>query len=223
VYEGVYCLAQRQFERAAALLLDSVATFTAAELFDYETCIFYAVVAALITLPRPELKNKACTRHPRRMHWPLASADAFHRQISHAHTACTSCSQLCKTRVHCGRDQGTSRIAAWHAFLEASAPSRARRMQVVEASEVLTVLHKLPAAKRMLHALYHCHYGEFFPGFLSVVEQLEGDAYLAPHVRYYMREALAAMAAAFGVSAAFMDAEVRRSLASPCDSGDVSS
>jgi 26S proteasome regulatory subunit N7 len=62
VYEGVYCLAQRQFERAAALFLDSVATFTAAELFDYETCIFYAVVAAFITLPRPELKKKARTR-----------------------------------------------------------------------------------------------------------------------------------------------------------------
>jgi PCI domain len=120
-------------------------------------------------------------------------------------------------------------VAARRASSLESAHSRCIHVQVVDAPEVLTVLHKLPAAKRVLHALYHCHYCEFFPGFLSVVEQLEGDAYLAPHVRYYMREArvtvyrqylasyksvtLAAMAAAFGVSASFMDAEARRSLA----------
>ena len=98
-------------------------------------------------------------------------------------------------------------------------------MQVVEASEVLTVLHKLPAAQKMLHALYYCDYQHFFPGFLETVSQLERDAFLAPHVRFYMREArvvvyqqylasyksvtLAAMAGAFGVSPAFMDSEVR--------------
>ena len=60
VYEGVHALAQRQFGRAAAKFLDAVATFTAAELFPYERCVFYAVVAAIITLPRPELKKKAC-------------------------------------------------------------------------------------------------------------------------------------------------------------------
>ena len=58
VYEGVYSLAQRQFKRAATLFLESVATFTTYELCSYEDCIFYAVVASVITLPRPELKKK---------------------------------------------------------------------------------------------------------------------------------------------------------------------
>lgn len=58
VYEGVHALAQRQFDRAAARFLDAVATFTAAELFPFERCVWYAIVAAIITLPRPELKKK---------------------------------------------------------------------------------------------------------------------------------------------------------------------
>jgi 26S proteasome regulatory subunit N7 len=56
----MYCLAQRQFKRAAKLFLESVATFTTYELCDYERCIFYAVVSAIITLPRPDLKKQVC-------------------------------------------------------------------------------------------------------------------------------------------------------------------
>jgi hypothetical protein len=59
VYEAVSCMAQRQLQRAANLLLDSVATFTTYELFSYEQCVFYAVSTAMITLPRPQLKKKA--------------------------------------------------------------------------------------------------------------------------------------------------------------------
>lgn len=86
------------------------------------------------------------------------------------------------------------------------------------------MVHKLPGPQRLLHALYYCDYQEFFPGFLQVVALLEADMFLAAHVRYFMREAravvyaqylasyksvtLGAMVKAFGVSAAFLDAEV---------------
>jgi 26S proteasome regulatory subunit N7 len=96
--------------------------------------------------------------------------------------------------------------------------------QVVDAPEVLTVIDKLPGAKRMLNALYYCEYQEFFPGFLHVVGQLEHDFLLADHVRFFMREArvvvysqylasyksvtIVAMAAALGVSPGFLDSEV---------------
>jgi hypothetical protein len=98
-------------------------------------------------------------------------------------------------------------------------------VQVAEASEVRTVIDKLPAAKRFLFALYHCDYRQYFPAFLEVVALLEADLYLADHVRFFMREArvvaylqyltsyksvtIAAMARAFGVSEAFIDSEVR--------------
>ena len=42
----------------AELLLDSVATFTATEVFEYPTLVFYAVLAALKELERPALKAR---------------------------------------------------------------------------------------------------------------------------------------------------------------------
>ena len=42
----------------ASLLLDSVATFTATEVFDYPTLVFYAVLTALKELDRPALKKR---------------------------------------------------------------------------------------------------------------------------------------------------------------------
>jgi 26S proteasome regulatory subunit N7 len=45
-------------KRAAELLLDGVATFTAVELCSYEHFIFYAVLTNLLSLPRPQIKKK---------------------------------------------------------------------------------------------------------------------------------------------------------------------
>merc|ERR1719409_189736 len=52
VYEAVFLLQIRDFKASAALLLDSVATFTATELLSYNTFIFYTVVASMVALPR---------------------------------------------------------------------------------------------------------------------------------------------------------------------------
>ena len=58
VYDGLLALQRRDYKRASEALLDSVSTFTAVELLGYEQCIFYTVLAALKTLPRPTLKKK---------------------------------------------------------------------------------------------------------------------------------------------------------------------
>ena len=58
VYEGVFLLAQRDFAGAAALLLDSVATFTATELLSYQQFVFYTCLACVKALDRPTLKKK---------------------------------------------------------------------------------------------------------------------------------------------------------------------
>jgi 26S proteasome regulatory subunit N7 len=58
VYEAVFLILVRDFKGASALLLDSVATFTATELISYNTFALYTVLTSLISLPRAELKTK---------------------------------------------------------------------------------------------------------------------------------------------------------------------
>ncbi|GAB4822362.1 hypothetical protein N2152v2_009408 [Parachlorella kessleri] len=58
VYEAVFLMSVRQFRRAAELLLDSIATFTASALFPYEACIFYTVALAAVALDRNTLKSE---------------------------------------------------------------------------------------------------------------------------------------------------------------------
>ncbi len=58
VYEGISALAGRDFARGAALLIDSIATFTAAELLPYADFMALTVLAGLKALDRPTLKKK---------------------------------------------------------------------------------------------------------------------------------------------------------------------
>lgn len=58
VYEGVYCMATRDFRKAATLFLDSLSTFTASELCSYNQFVFYTVVTAVVALDRVALKQK---------------------------------------------------------------------------------------------------------------------------------------------------------------------
>lgn len=57
-YMGIYLLSIRDFNKAAELLVDSLATFTSVELTSYENVAMYASVAGLFSLERTELKNK---------------------------------------------------------------------------------------------------------------------------------------------------------------------
>eukprot|EP01023_Acetabularia_acetabulum_P002035 TRINITY_DN1078_c0_g3_i1.p1 TRINITY_DN1078_c0_g3~~TRINITY_DN1078_c0_g3_i1.p1 ORF type:complete len:315 (-),score=51.81 TRINITY_DN1078_c0_g3_i1:20-964(-) len=58
VYEGIISLALRNFKQGSELLLDSVATFTTYEMMSYEQCVWYAVVASVISQSRVDLKKK---------------------------------------------------------------------------------------------------------------------------------------------------------------------
>lgn len=57
-YMGIYSLSIRDFNKAAELLVDSLATFTSVELTSYENVAMYASVAGLFALERTDLKNK---------------------------------------------------------------------------------------------------------------------------------------------------------------------
>ena len=58
VYEAVYLLAVRDWPAAAELLLQSLSTFTATELFSYRRFIFYTVVVSVVALDRVTLRAK---------------------------------------------------------------------------------------------------------------------------------------------------------------------
>jgi len=58
VYEATYFLMTRELKEAAELFLKSTATFTATELYSYETLIFYTVISAVVTLDRVTLRDK---------------------------------------------------------------------------------------------------------------------------------------------------------------------
>ena len=58
MYEAVVLMLDRDFKAAAALLLETIPTFTCTELCTYERFVQYAIVTNLLFLGRPELKKK---------------------------------------------------------------------------------------------------------------------------------------------------------------------
>lgn len=58
VYEALYFMATRRFKEAAKLFLDTISTFTAVELLDYDTYILYTVLMCVVSLDRVTLKDK---------------------------------------------------------------------------------------------------------------------------------------------------------------------
>lgn len=58
VYQGVYCMAIRDFKNAAIFFLDTVSTFTSYELMDYKTFVTYTVICSMISLSRVDLREK---------------------------------------------------------------------------------------------------------------------------------------------------------------------
>ncbi|KAM9272071.1 LOW QUALITY PROTEIN: 26S proteasome non-ATPase regulatory subunit 6 [Cariama cristata] len=57
MYQGLYCVAIRDFKQAAELFLDTVSTFTSYELMDYKI-VTYTVYVSMIALDRPDLREK---------------------------------------------------------------------------------------------------------------------------------------------------------------------
>jgi len=58
VYEAVLLMRLRQFDKAAELLQQSIATFTSTEVMSYNQFIFYTVIVSLVSCDRPTLYSK---------------------------------------------------------------------------------------------------------------------------------------------------------------------
>ena len=79
VYEALFLIRVRSFKKAAALLLDSIATFTATELLSYTQFVMYTVLTSLISLPRAQLKEKIVDA-PEILQAPHLNLDAWTRR-----------------------------------------------------------------------------------------------------------------------------------------------
>lgn len=60
VYRALYHLSIRDFAEASDLLVDSLSTFTATELMEYEEFVGLTVLAAGVGLGRKGIKEKVC-------------------------------------------------------------------------------------------------------------------------------------------------------------------
>jgi 26S proteasome regulatory subunit N7 len=95
------------------------------------------------------------------------------------------------------------------------------KKKILEASEVIVYLMKLPEIKNYLESFYYCRYRDFFTNFLWVIDYVKKDKYINLHSRYFIRETrvvvyaqflesyktvrLQSMANEFGVSVDFID------------------
>jgi len=57
-YQGLHLLSIRNFKKGGQLLLDTISTFTATELLDYDDFVVLCVLAGVLTLERKDLKKK---------------------------------------------------------------------------------------------------------------------------------------------------------------------
>eukprot|EP01104_Vermistella_antarctica_P008904 TRINITY_DN226_c3_g2_i1.p1 TRINITY_DN226_c3_g2~~TRINITY_DN226_c3_g2_i1.p1 ORF type:complete len:391 (+),score=107.01 TRINITY_DN226_c3_g2_i1:261-1433(+) len=58
VYEALLQMSMRNFDEAAKLFIDALATFTCYELFSYKKFILYTVIVSIISLDRTQLNSK---------------------------------------------------------------------------------------------------------------------------------------------------------------------
>lgn len=58
VYKALHLLSIRDFKQAAELLIDSLSTYTATELMEYEEFVALTVLAAAVGCDRKTLKSK---------------------------------------------------------------------------------------------------------------------------------------------------------------------
>lgn len=63
-YNGVHLLSIRNFKLGGELLLDTISTFTATELIDYDDFVTLCVIAGVLTLERRDIKKKVSSYTP---------------------------------------------------------------------------------------------------------------------------------------------------------------
>jgi 26S proteasome regulatory subunit N7 len=63
VYQGLHLLSIRDFKQGGVLLLETLSTFTATELVNYEEFVALCILAGVLTLSRRDLKKQVRAAH----------------------------------------------------------------------------------------------------------------------------------------------------------------
>lgn len=58
MYEGIYRLLVRDFEKASSLFVEVIPTFNCPEIMTYEKLITYCVLTGILNMDRPSIKKK---------------------------------------------------------------------------------------------------------------------------------------------------------------------
>jgi len=61
------------------------------------------------------------------------------------------------------------------------------KKKVIDSSEALVYLMKLPDIKEYLDSFYQCRYKDFFRVFVNIIELIRTDPFLQLHLRYFIR------------------------------------
>lgn len=61
------------------------------------------------------------------------------------------------------------------------------KKKIIDSSEAIVYLMKLPDIKEYLESFYQCRYGDFFRVFVNIIELVRNDSYLQLHLRYFIR------------------------------------
>lgn len=62
------------------------------------------------------------------------------------------------------------------------------KKKIIESSEAIVYLMKMPDIKDYLESFYYCRYQQFFQVFLKIIDLVKADPYIRLHVRYFIRE-----------------------------------
>lgn len=102
------------------------------------------------------------------------------------------------------------------------------KAKVVNAPEILEVVHEIPHLSEYANSFYNCQYAPFFKALAEIEQVLKTDHYLHAHYRFYVREmrirvygqllesyrslTIESMARSFGVSEEWIDKYVQINL-----------
>ncbi|KND05068.1 proteasome regulatory particle lid subunit RPN7 [Spizellomyces punctatus DAOM BR117] len=103
------------------------------------------------------------------------------------------------------------------------------KAKVINAPEILEVLHEIPNLSDFANSLYNCHYSQFFQSLAAIEQTIKVDRLLNAHYRYYVREmriavyaqllesyrslSIESMANSFGVTEEWIDSDLSKYIA----------
>jgi 26S proteasome regulatory subunit N7 len=58
IFEGIYCLMTREFQKASQLFLSCITTFNCPEAISYNKLVYYTIITSFISITRIDIKKK---------------------------------------------------------------------------------------------------------------------------------------------------------------------